>query len=231
MKCLDLLVMTSAATAFSISALADPAPPPTLHLSSTATISIHPDLLAADFTALASSPTAVSAQRQVNSLIAKAVAAASKPGITVTTQDYSVSFDDEKPPRWTAQQSLGLQGTDGAAILSAVANLQSIGLAIGDLGWQPSPKLLAQARRDATNAALKQLRQDAATDAAALGLTADHFQSVEINGASEPVPLMRNRTMGFAMAAAMPPPTATQGNQDVSVTVSADVALRGSAAP
>ena len=103
------LVMTTAATQAAIAQTCPPpgAPanaPPILHLAETATIKVAPSLLVADLVASAEAPTAVTAQRRVNSLMAEASGLAGKvPGVQAVFQDYSTSFVDRAngvPAHW-----------------------------------------------------------------------------------------------------------------------------------
>ncbi len=182
---LTLLLLARAACAQQLVCPPGPAPaapgPPMLHLSAHATTKAAPDELVADLTALANAPTAVAAQRRVNGLMAEASRAAEKvDGIKAAFRDYSVQFVDAKPAHWTAQQTLEIRGGDSAALLDLVGRLQSLGLAIGSLGWRVSADHAQQAHRDATLAALKRLRTEATDAAAALGMQIDRFQSIRL---------------------------------------------------
>ncbi len=88
--------------------------PPSMHTAASKTVKVAPDELVADLTALGSAPSAVTAQHQVNSVVAKAKALADQAnGIKVTFQGYSVTFIDEKPTHWVAQQTVEVRGGDG----------------------------------------------------------------------------------------------------------------------
>ena len=231
-----LLLFAPEACAQDISCPPMPAPiasgPPVLNLSAQATIKLPPDMLVADMTALASLPTAIGAQRRVNSFMAQASKAADGvAGVKATFKDYSVAFIEasplNQPSHWTAQQTVEIKGQSSEALLDLVGRLQALGLVIGDLEWQVSAERAEKARQDATMQALKTLRTQASDDAAALGLQVDRFGSVRLNEEARPFPLVRAAMkMTVAMAAAMPPPNATAEQQDVTATVSADVVLR-----
>jgi uncharacterized protein YggE len=205
--------------------------PAELHLSASATVQVAPDELVADLSALGNSPTAAAAQRRVNTLIgAAAKAAGSVVSVKVAFRDYSVQFVDEPPAHWVAQQTVELRGRDGAALLDLVGELQSLGLAIGSLDWQVSPARADAAQQEATIAALKHLRSQAAGAAQALGVEVDHFQSVQLNGGARPIPYGRAVPAMMAMAAPMPPPSSSPTAQDVTADVEGDVVLRTPAA-
>ena len=100
--------------------------PPVLRLAASSTISVPPDVLVADLTALANAATAVPAQHRVNALMAEAArAVAGVAGVKATFRDYSVQFVDERPARWIAQQTLELRGTDSEALLRTERRLSA----------------------------------------------------------------------------------------------------------
>jgi uncharacterized protein YggE len=205
--------------------------PPQLHLSASATVQVAPDELVADLSALGNSPTAVAAQRRVNTLVAEAAKAADTvASVKAAFRDYSVQFVDAPPAHWVAQQTVELRGRDGPALLDLVGQLQALGLAIGSLDWQVSPARADAARQEATIAALKRLRSQAAVAAQALGVELDHYQSVRLNTGPHPIPYGRAVPAMMAMAAPMPPPSASPTEQDVIADVDADVVLRPPAA-
>lgn len=203
-----------------------PVEPPSLHLAATRTVKIAPDMLVASLSAVATAAKPVAAQQQVNALVAKAKAMTDRAaGIKTAFQGYSVSFIDDKPAHWTAQQTVEVRGADGEAVLQLVGHLQGLGLLIDSLGWQVSPDRADQAQRAATLDAIHGLRDEAGEAARALGMEVDRFQHVDLSGEPRIVPLMRGR---MEMAAKMPmaAPVSTPEEQEISATVSADVWLR-----
>ena len=71
---------------------------PSVHVAASKTVKVPPDELIADLSALGTAPSTVTAQRQVNSVVAKAKTLTDKAtGIHVAFQGYSVTFIDEKP--------------------------------------------------------------------------------------------------------------------------------------
>jgi len=110
---------------------APPGGPPLLHLSETATIAVQPDLLVADLLASSQSPSAITTQRRVNDLMAKANLLAGKvAGVTVVFEDYSTDFVEQTngvPAHWEAAQTLEIRGQSGDAILGLVGQLQALG--------------------------------------------------------------------------------------------------------
>ena len=196
-----------------------PNEPPLLHLSETATITVPPTLLVADLVASSQSPSAVTTQRHVNDLMARADLLAGKvPGIVTDFQDYSTDFVDAAngvPAHWDASQTLEIRGYLGEVVLGLVGQLQAIGLSLGDLGWQVPPDEADAAGRKARLQALASVRQEALAAAQTLDM------SVDLTGG--PSPILSPAPM--QMEAAMAPPLASADSQNISATVTADVIL------
>ena len=200
--------------------------PPSLHLSATETSKIAPDELVATMSAMATGARALTAQQQVNALLAKTKAVTDKAkGIKTAFQGYSVTFVDEKPPRWIAQQAVEVRGVNGDDVLNLVGQLQGGGLSITSLGWQVLQERAEKAQRAATIVALHKLREEANDAARALGVEVDRFQHVDLSEEPRVVPFMRGG-MQLAAKVAMPTPVSTPEEQDITATVSADVLLR-----
>jgi predicted secreted protein len=200
--------------------------PPVLHLSETASIHVLPSLLVADLVANAESPVAVTAQRRVNELMDQAAARAEKvAGVTAVFQDYSTTFTDRSngvAAHWTASQTLELRGKAADSLLVLVGQLQTLGLAIGNLGWQVPQDELDAVGRHARLKALSSLRQEATAAAQILGLIVAGYKCVDLSG--RPTPIFGGPRPMMAMAA-MAPPMATADAQDVTATVTADIVL------
>ena len=200
-----------------------PAPNTVLHLSVTGSVPTAPDQLVADMVAQGTSSSAAEAQRRVNALMAEGMRTAQdSSGITARALGYAVTPADDKRSGWTAQQTLELRGADGPALLGLVGRLQEKGFVTAALGWQVSSELRRKAQAEATTIALQELRKQAASAAATLGLNVDHLQDVRLNG-----PVFQPRMPMQAMAARPPPPPqATAAAEEITAEVSADVALR-----
>jgi uncharacterized protein YggE len=205
--------------------------PPLLHLSETATITVPPTLLVADLVASSQSPSAVTTQRHVNDLMARADHLAGKvPGIVSIFQDYSTAFVDKAdgvPEHWDASQTLEIRGHSGEMVLGLVGQLQAIGLSLGNLGWQVPPDEADAAGRKPRLQALASLRQEAVAAAQTLDLSVEGYQSVDLTGG--PSPILSPAPM--QMEAAMAPPLASADSQNISATVPADVLLTAKTQP
>jgi predicted secreted protein len=203
-----------------------------LRLAETATVSVHPDELAASLRAQTVGATAAEAQAKVNAAMAGALARAKAvAGVAVATGGYNVyrlgptGNDKDRTERWQGSQGLELKGHDGAAMLKLVGELQQAGLAVGQLGWRLSPEAMRKARAEATRQALAALRGRADDAAAALGLAFDSFKEVRLDSVP-PAPGLR-MAMAAPMAAAAPaPPSAEAEDVPVSATAEADIVLK-----
>ncbi len=212
-------------------AMAQPAAPTTLlHLSASGSVQVTPDQLAAELVASSTSPSAATAQRQVNFLMAEAMKAAravsgGTAAVDARATGYSVSPADERHLSWVAQQTLELRGLDGGALLDLAGRLQGDGLAVASLDWQLSPSLRRRAHDEAMTQALGQLQAQAASAAAVLGLHVDHLREVRLD---DPEFQSRRpaRMMAMARMDAASPPQATAAPEEVDADVSADVLLR-----
>lgn len=85
-----------------------------MHLSAQATIKLAPDELVAGLAAIAAAPTAAAVLRRVNEMMVKVkTAATGAPGVRTSFRDYAVFYIEEKPPHWTAQQTVEVRGGEG----------------------------------------------------------------------------------------------------------------------
>jgi uncharacterized protein YggE len=209
--------------------------PPLLRLSETSTVKIEPTILVADLVADEQSRTAVSAQRQVNDLMAKVQAIAGRTrDVTAIFEDYETDFVDAAngvSTHWEASQTLEVSGHSGEVILGLVGQMQALGLTLGNLGWQVPQDQADAAGRKARLAALASLRAEAAQAAQTLGLSVGGYQSIDLTGG--PTSIFNQRKGGPVpqMAAETAPPLASTDAQDITATVSADVVLAQATVP
>lgn len=202
-----------------------PAQAPTLHLTATGSVQLTPDELVASLSAIQISNTAISAQRQVNALIRDATAELrGQPGIEFAVRDYSVFANAEKPPRWTAEQSLEVRGRDSDALLELAGRLQAKGLVLGGLTWRSSSERVQKAHDEATILAVQSMHQRADAAAKALGLAVDHFQDTRLDDDNRVMPMARLATANMALA--MAPPQSTPELEQIIAQVTAEVVLK-----
>jgi hypothetical protein len=99
--------------------------PPSMHLFVSKTLKIAPDALVADMLAIAAGPRALQAQQQVNALVTTAKVIIDRAKLIQTAfQGHSVTFVEERPARWVAQQAIEAKGNyvlDVIAIAGRVA--------------------------------------------------------------------------------------------------------------
>ncbi len=199
-----------------------------LHLSQTATVTVHPDRLMAALRAEAATDSAATAQERVNTAIAGALAEARKAeGIEVATEQYSVWRLEPRPGeagQWRASQTVLLRGGDGPSVLKLVGALQRKGLAVERLGWELAPETARSAEKTATGQALAELRARTDEIAGIVGLQFDVYRSLTV-GSPAPMPPPRLRTMATALAAPAAP-AAEAEDVRVDATVEADIALK-----
>jgi uncharacterized protein YggE len=205
-----------------------------LHVTAEGSVSVAPDVLVADLTAQAASPSAAEAQRKVNALMASGMTdAKTVPGVEVRAVDYSVEMTDQPEPQagrkarpsWRAQQTLELRSGVSETLLDLVGKLQERGFAATSIDWQLSPVVSRKARDDAMEDALKTLRARAQRAAAALGLSVDYLKDVRVD-MPNPVFPVRQMAVAAMSARATPPPQATPSVQTVTSDVSARIVLK-----
>ncbi len=190
-----------------------------LHLSATGTVQEAPDLLVAELVAQSDNASPAAAQRQVNDRMATASRlAAAVTSVRWRLAGYGVDRTGDRPPVWTARQTLRLEGGEAGALLDLAGRLQATGLAISDLSWTLSPPRLAEAQARATDQALTALRRKAQAAAGSLGLKVGLLRDVTLGSGRGPArPMMR------MMATAAP--QATQDAQQVDADASAEIEL------
>jgi len=204
-----------------------------LRLAETATVAVRPDQIVAQLRAEATAPNAAEAQQKVNAMMTAAVARARQvAGITVSTGSYNVwragavsgSANADRGARWQASQTLELTGSDGTQMLTLADALQQSGMATKYLGWRLAPDTTRNARRRATEAAVKALRGRAEEAAGLLGLRFVEFREVRLDNV-RPMPMPRMMAAAAPMSASGAPPVAEAEDINVEATVEADAVL------
>lgn len=198
-----------------------------LKLTVTASVSVMPDELVAQLTAQADAASAGAAQAQVNDMVAKALATAKGlSGVTASTTAYSVWHQTDPKDLWHASQGIALRAHDGAGLLALVGELQTAGLAVGDLSWQLSPTLAEKSYEQAMAKAIDKLTAQAGVVATLMHLQAHGFSSVTVGDDGPPPgprPMMRMMTAAAPEAKTLP--SAQAEEQTVSATVSGEARL------
>lgn len=223
-----LLLLAPLITAFALPASAQTI----LSLTALGSASAAPDQAVAQFEIQATKPNAAAAQDAVNQAAAKALTAAKAvQGITVTTGNYNtytVVPDKQTAPTFTAQQSLTLvqhaaDGVPDASFSHLLATLQSDGLLLTGLSGDLSAAGAEKLQKDATQNALTQLQENAASIASALHEKVRTLQSLSVDTTGGFAPPIGPRML--AMAASAAPPQSAPDSMSVTTRVSAKILL------
>lgn len=200
-----------------------------LDISGSGSVQAAPDQLTAHFRAEGRAKTAAAAQQAVNTLVHKAVEQSGKTsGIKAAVLQYSVSEErpDKAPASWTASQSLTFTAPDGSGLLPLTGDLQGEGLILEDLSWSLSPENQKTLKLDAEKKAVEDLKKQADTLAASLGLHVVRFAKVSISDGGYPRPVMLMAMPARAgLADGAPPPSSTAEVQTVHASANATVLL------
>lgn len=194
-----------------------------------------PNRLAIHFSARAQSPSPATAQKRLNQLVQTAMASLKGDNnASLHAGNYTLSqeYNDHGPRRWNAEQTLTLKGADSAHLLTVAETLQSQGLGLDDMDWSLDPQTRQNLENQARTDALKQIRRQAESDAAALGLHVVGIERVQIGHDPMPEPRFAASPMLLsARSASGPAPQSTPEEQTIRVSVSVHVRLASTAVP
>jgi predicted secreted protein len=238
------LSMTTSALAHEDHALAGGHPDGTvLHVAATERTQVTQDLLIASLRIEHDGTDAKAVQAHINSLMDKALAKAKGVGtVKTSTGGYHVYHYQDTPPqprngqmtegttqRWRGTQSIELQSTDSAALLTLAGALQDMGLVMSNLSYSLSPEAADVAKDSLMEKALDKVQARANRAAKALGRKETKLLEVTIDAvdsAIPPYPMMRSMAMESSMGGGMPPPSAEPGTTDITLSVQARVLLK-----
>ncbi|KXV62645.1 hypothetical protein AD949_10925 [Acetobacter orleanensis] len=200
-----------------------------LELNGSGSVEAPPDQLIARFRAESREKTAATAQQAVNTLVHKAVEQSAKAaGVKAAVLQYSVSENqpDKGPSSWTASQALTFTAPNGTNLLPLTGQLQGEGLMLDDLSWSLSPENEKKLMLDAEQKAVEDLKKQAETLAATLGMHVVRFANVSLSHGGFPRPVMMMAMPArAAMADSAPPPSSTAETQTVRASANATVLL------
>jgi predicted secreted protein len=183
-------------------------------------------------------------QNKINTLMAKALATAKEfPDVQVSTDHYYVypydpnpqpypvdqSASERKPIIWRGSQGLNLKSKNSADLLKLFGALQDLGMQTNNLSYTLSPETFETVRDGLMESALTKLREKAERAAKALGKKEAELVEVSVDTAypNYPMPMMARAEMaGMAMDAKMAPPSASPGDSEITLTVSARAVLK-----
>lgn len=197
-----------------------------LELSASGTTEAAPDQLIATFRAEARNKNAATAQQAVNALVQKMTELTGKNDaiqLAVTGYDVSETHPDKEAAFWTATQQLTLKAQNGNALLPLAGQFQANGLILERLDWSISDDKRQALFLDAEKDAIADLKKQADTIAASLGLHVVRFANVTIseNPILRPMPVM----MAMARSADAVAPSSTAQTQHVRANAHASLLL------
>ncbi|NHO56868.1 DUF541 domain-containing protein [Acetobacter lambici] len=207
------------------------APYTRLEIHATGTTQAAPDKLSARFRAESQNKNAASAQGDVNAVVKKATDEAAKnTDIKAAVLQYSVyeTRPEKARPYWTASQTLSFSATDGKSLLPLAGQLQAQGLILEGLDWSLSDEKRQSLFLEAEKQAVTELKKQADTLAASLGLHVARFTQISVSdqGYPHPMPIMlRAASAGIANDSVGYSPSSTAENQTVRADLRATVLL------
>jgi predicted secreted protein len=215
-----------------------------VHLSASERVEVEQDELVANLRYEAENKDAKALQNEINTVMKKAVdAAKAVPGVEVTTEQYYVYLNEERPqplpntpedrqPKpvrtWRGNQGLTLTGKSADALLDLTGKLQEMGLAMNGLNYQVSSEKMEETKDSLLEAALLKLRKKAERVAKALGKGESELRevSVDSNENNFVAPRAMMAMAADAGMAKMAAPVASPGKSEVSLSVSALALLK-----
>lgn len=200
-----------------------------LEIHATGTTQATPDKLSAHFRAESQNRSAASAQTGVNAMVKKATDEATKnTDIKAAVLQYSVyeTRPEKARPYWTASQTLTFSATDGTNLLPLAGQLQAQGFILEGLEWSLSDEKRQTLFLEAEKKAVEELKKQADTLAASLGLHVARFMQVSVSdqGYPHPMPVMLRAAAGVADSASYSP-SSTAEEQTVRADLRATVLL------
>jgi predicted secreted protein len=203
----------------------------TLQLAESAQRQVIQDRLRAGLRIEVGGPDARTVQGQVNTKMAAALEKVKAvPSVRAETTGYYVYEDKavRRGQRWWGNQAVTLVGTDTAALLTLVGQLQDDGLAILQLGYELAPETRKKVEAELIPEAVRRIREKAETTAQALGLTRIRVSKVKLGDLpnARPLPVGVARAMSADSSQPIAPPVAEPGETTVTVQIEAEVILR-----
>lgn len=200
-----------------------------LEIHATGTTQAAPDKLSAHFRAESQNKNAASAQAGVNAMVKKATDDATKnTDIKAAVLQYSVyeTRPEKARPYWTASQTLTFSATNGTTLLPLAGQLQAQGLILEGLEWSLSDEKRQTLFLEAEKKAVDELKKQADTLAASLGLHVARFAQVSVSdqGYPHPMPIMLRAAAASGDSSAYSP-SSTAEDQTVRADLRATVLL------
>jgi predicted secreted protein len=174
--------------------------------------------------------TAGAAATDVNTRMAKALAAAkAAPGVEAKSAGYSTwqQWEKGRPGKWRVSQTLSLTGADFPALAALLTKLQDEGgMLVSSIAFSLAPETRRRAEDALTTEAIRAWQQRAATASEALGFAAWQPGHVSVStGDFAPQPRFDMMARAGAAAAPAPPVAVEGGTTELTVTVTGDAVL------
>jgi predicted secreted protein len=203
---------------------------PSVTVSGAATTKVQNDRMQAMVRAESEQTTAGAAAADVNTRMAKALAAAkAAPGVEAKSAGYSTwqQWEKGKPGKWRVSQTLSLTGADFPALAALLTKLQDEdGLLVSSIAFSLAPETRRRAEDALTKEAIRAWQQRAATASEALGFAAWRPGRVSVStGDFAPQPRFDMMARAGAAAAPAPPVAVEGGTTELTVTVTGDAVL------
>lgn len=217
-----------------------------LHISATERVQVPQDLLTASLRIEKDNPDAKAVQAEINTIMAKAVAAAKAvTTVKVSTGHYYVyqynpnpqppvpQKDEKGTPkpeeRWRGSQSLQLQSTSADDLLKLAGTLQGSGLVMENLSYSLSPEKAEEAKDSLMEAALTKVKAKAERAAKAMNKSRTDLVEINIDSSDSFMPqpvMMRAMAMDAGGMEKASAPTASPGETEITLTVAAKAVLK-----
>lgn len=208
-----------------------------VHLDVTERAEVTQNLLMARLSLQVEGPDARTLQNEMNKTMTRALRTAKGArDVDVSTGHYNVrpqykyisrNGDRERVLNgWQGSQSLTLESQQAETLLSTVADLQGMGLAMNSLNYQVTPELEESTRNSLLEKAVLKLRTKAERVASALGKAEVSFQEISVGGSGNRPRPMRMMASAEGMKADMAAPVADPGESDITLNVSAKVLIK-----
>jgi len=203
---------------------------PSVTVTGAATTKAQNDRMQAMVRAESEQTTAGAAAADVNTRMAKALAAAKvAPGVEAKSAGYSTwqQWEKGKPGKWRVSQTLSLTGADFPALAALLTKLQDEdGLLVSSIAFSLAPETRRRAEDALTKEAIRAWQQRAATASEALGFAAWRPGRVSVStGDFAPQPRFDMMARAGAAAAPAPPVAVEGGTTELTVTVTGDAVL------
>ena len=204
--------------------------PPSVTVTGAATTKVQNDRMQAMVRAESEQTTAGAAAADVNTRMAKALAAAkAAPGVEAKSAGYSTwqQWEKGKPGKWRVSQTLSLTGADFPALAALLTKLQDEdGVLVSSIAFSLAPETRRSAEDALTKEAIRAWQQRAATASEALGFAAWRPGRVSVStGDYAPQPRFDMMARAGAAPASAPPVAVEGGTTELTVTVSGDAVL------